>query len=143
MALCGNDCCGECSRLAECGGCEKVDGHPFGGNCIAAQCVKKGGKDAMDKLKSSLIQEINALEISELVVDDLYLLNGAYVNLEYKLSNNTAVRFLNDNDVYWGNQIERAGLERCLGVVADEEFIIVCEYGCNGADPKLLLYKHR
>ena len=90
-----------------------------------------------------MIEEINALEIDELRVDDLNLLTGAYVNLEYPLSNGNTVRFLNDKDVYLGNQIERANSERCYGVVADETFILVCEYGCNGAEPEIVLYKRR
>ena len=71
------------------------------------------------------------------------LLTGAYVNLEYSLTNGTTVKFLNDKDVYLGNQIERTDSERCYGVVADETFILVCEYGRNGADPEIVLYKRR
>ena len=41
------------------------------------------------------------------------------------------------------NQIERTNSERCYGVVANEDFILVCEYGCNGADPEIVMYKHR
>ena len=26
-----------------CNGCVKTDGHPFGGKCIAAECIKRGG----------------------------------------------------------------------------------------------------
>ena len=32
---CGIDCCKDCDKLSECGGCEKCQGHPFGGNCVA------------------------------------------------------------------------------------------------------------
>ena len=78
-----------------------------------------------------------------MIVNDLNLLTGAYVNLAYPLANGTAVRFLNDKDIYLGNQIERQDCERCYGVVADETFILVCEYGCNGADPQIVLYKRR
>ena len=43
-SICGMDCCKECSRKEECGGCQKVKGHPFGkGTCIAAECIKRGG----------------------------------------------------------------------------------------------------
>ena len=35
MTYCGMDCCKDCSKAAQCGGCEKCNGHPFGGNCIA------------------------------------------------------------------------------------------------------------
>ena len=32
---CGINCCKDCDKLSECGGCEKCHGHPFGGNCVA------------------------------------------------------------------------------------------------------------
>ena len=88
-----------------------------------------------------LISEINALEIGGLKVNDLFLLSAAFVNLEYPLSNGTSVKFLNDKDVYLGNQIEKNDSERCYGVVANEDFILVSDYGCNGAEPKIVLYK--
>lgn len=116
---------------------EKCSGHPFGGSCIAER------NKNFDELKKNLINEINALCINGLEIKDLFLLNGAYVNLVYPLYNRTTVRFLNDNDVYLGNQIERVNSERCYGVVANEYFILVSEYGCNGAAPKIILYKCR
>ena len=45
--------------------------------------------------------------------------------------------------MYWGCQVERPGCERCCGLVADDGFVLVCEYGCGGRDPELLLYKKR
>lgn len=137
MTLCGIDCCKDCSRLAECGGCEKCGGHPFGGSCVAAR-----NKDFI-ALKLGLVKEINALGIEGLKVSDLNLLNGGFVNLEYPLTNGTTVKFLNDSDIYFGNQIEKEGSERCYGVVANEKFILVSEYGCNGSEPELVLYKRR
>ena len=134
---CGVDCCSECSRLQECGGCEKCQGRPFGGSCVAQR-----NSDFL-ALKNQLIEEINALEIAGLSVSDLYLLNGAFVNLEYPLKNGSSVKFLKDEDVYFGNQIEKEGCERCYGIVADETFILVCEYGLNSADPEIVLYKRR
>ena len=89
------------------------------------------------------VQEINALAIGGLIVNDLNLLTGAYVNLGYPRYNGTTVKFLNDKDIYLGNQIERQDSERCYGVMADEKFILVCEYGCNGVNPEIVLYKRR
>lgn len=40
-AICGADCCGVCDRKEECGGCTTVQGHPFGGTYVAAECIKK------------------------------------------------------------------------------------------------------
>lgn len=137
MTFCGSHCCEKCSSFSMCGGCEKCAGHPFDGSCIAER------NRNYPELKQQLIEEINALGIDGLIVDDLNLLTGAYVNLKYPLSNGTAVSFLNDKDIYLGNQIERLVSERCYGVVADERFILVCEYGCNAADPEIVLYKRR
>lgn len=143
ISICGSDCCTKCCRQSECGGCVQTGGKPFGGDCVAARCIKTGGKAAFEKLKNQLIFEINALGIEGLKVDDLNLLNGFYVDLEYPLANGTTVRFLKDSDVYLGNQIERPDSERCFGVVADESMIVICEYGCMGKDPALLRYIKR
>ncbi len=137
MTYCGTDCCKDCNRLLECGGCEQCQGHPFGGSCVAER-----NKD-FPALKRRLIDEINALGIEGLAVSDLNLLNGSYVNLSYPLANGSAVQFLKDNDIYFGNQVERADSDRCYGIVADEDFILICEYGCNGSDPEIVLYKRR
>ncbi len=76
-----------------------------------------------------------------LQVNDLELLNGFFVNLEYTLPNGQLVKFLKDNNVYLGNQIEIPKSDRCYGLVADELYLLVCEYGCEGADPEIVLYK--
>ena len=70
-------------------------------------------------------------------------LNGFYVNLEYPLPNGQSVKLLEDNKVYLGNQIEIQGSGRCYGIVADEKYLLVCEYGCGGADPQIVVYKRR
>ena len=137
MTYCGSNCCENCSSFSKCGGCENCAGHPFGGSCIAER-----NRD-FSELKQQLMEEINALGIRGLTVNDLNLLTGAYVNLAYPLSNGTTVKFLNDKDVYLGNQIEKQDSERCYGVVADERFLLVCEYGCNGSNPEMVLYKRR
>ena len=143
QSLCGTDCCSKCSRQVECGGCQNVKGHPFNGNCIAAECIEHDGQTGFLHFKERLISEINALGIKGLVVKDLNLLNGFFVNLEYPLANGQTVKLLKDNNVYLGNQIEVSGKERCYGVVADKGYILVCEYGCNGEDPEIILYKKR
>ena len=143
LSICGSDCCSECDRKADCGGCVKTDGHPFGGKCIAAECIKRGGLEEFKKMKETLIEEFNGLGIRNLQVKDLNLLNGFYVNLEYVLTNGQSVKLLEDYRVYLGNQIEISGSDRCYGVVADEDYLLVCEYGCNGAEPKIIMYKKR
>ena len=137
MTYCGDNCCEGCDRLSACGGCEQCHGHPFGGSCVAER-----NRD-FPLLKRQLIDEINAFSIEGLAVADLNLLTGSYVNLPYPLPGGPAVRFLKDNDIYLGNQVERSGSERCYSVVANEDFILVCEYGCNGSDPEIVLFKRR
>ena len=124
-------------RLLECGGCEQCQGHPFGGSCVAER-----NKD-FPSLKHRLIDEINAFGIEGLAVADLNLLTGFYVNLSYPLANGSTVQFLKDNDIYLGNQVEQADSDRCYGIVANEDFILICEYGCNGSDPEIVLCKRR
>lgn len=143
ISLCGLDCCGSCDRREACGGCVATQGNPFGGTCLAAECVKKGGQEEFLALKATLVKEINSLGLKGLQIEDLNLLNGFYVNLEYPLPNGETVKFLNDHNVYLGNQIEIPGSDRCYGVIADLEYLLVCTYGCNGADPEIILYKKR
>lgn len=141
--ICGMDCCRGCGRKSECGGCEKTCGHPFGGDCVAAEVIRAGGPDALAALKSALIDEINALGIEGLAVRELHLMNGMYLNLEYRLANGSAVKLLRDDMVYLANQIEREGSERCYGIAADERYILICEYGCGGNAPEIVVYKRR
>lgn len=143
LSICGVECCAECSRRDDCGGCVKTDGHPFGGTCIAAECIKQGGLEAFKKMKEVLIAEFNTLGIQSLQVDNLNLLNGFCINLEYRLANGKSVKLLEDNRVYLGNQIEVPGSDRCYGIVADDTYLLVCEYGCNGTEPQIVVYKRR
>ena len=142
-SICGMDCCSKCNAKEKCGGCVETGGQPFGGKCIAAECIEAGGHDAFLNLKNRLIEEFNGLGIQDLHINDLNLLIGSYVNLEYPLANGQTVKLLEDNKVYLGNQIERPDNDRCYGIVADEEYLLVCEYGCSGSEPEIVLYKRR
>ena len=42
-SICGVDCCSECGRKEECGGCRKTDGHPFRGNLY--RCREYPGRE--------------------------------------------------------------------------------------------------
>ena len=69
---------------------------------------------------------------------------GSYVNLTYRLPGGQYAQFLNDGTTYLGTQLESEfGGERCFGVLANMDFILVCTYGPDGADPELLVYKKR
>lgn len=98
-----------------------------------------------EAFKQELIDEINALHIEGMPkVNKLNALVGAYVNLEFQLPSGMKARFLDDRMTYLGNQLETALDDgRCFGVLANMDFILICTYGTEGADPELVLYKKR
>lgn len=102
-------------------------------------------KGQFDEFKRKLMQEINDLHIEGLPkVEKLNALVGKYVNLEYRLPNGTKVKFLDDEKTYLGNQLESEfGGDRCFGVIANMDFILVATYGAGGKNPELVVYKKR
>ncbi|MBR0127712.1 MAG: helix-turn-helix domain-containing protein [Firmicutes bacterium] len=98
-----------------------------------------------EEFKQKLIGEINDLHIDGMPkIEKLNALVGKYVNLEYRLPNGTKVKFLNDQTTYLGNQLESEfGGDRCFGVLANMDFILICTYEEGGANPELVLYKKR
>jgi hypothetical protein len=53
-------------------------------------------------------------------------------------------KFLDDRTTYLGNQLpSELAPGRCFGVLANMDFILICSYGAEGADPELVLYKKR
>lgn len=104
-----------------------------------------GGEETFNEFKKQLCEEFNALRIEGLPrVEDLNVLSGSFINLEYRLPNGASIKFLDDNATYLGNQLPcEFGGERCFGIAANMEFLLVCTYGEAGADPELVLYKKR
>ncbi len=98
-----------------------------------------------EAFKKQLIDEINALNIEGMPkVDRLNALVGSYVNLEYRLPSGKTVKFLNDNVTYLGNELESEfGGDRCFGVLANMDFILICTYQEGGTNPELVMYKKR
>ena len=97
---------------------------------------------ANSPLKQQLIEEINALGIKDMPkIDNLFVLQGSFVNMPYPVNGNQ-VKLLDDNASYWGTQIEK-GDGRCFGIACDEHYILVSEYGKDGADAKLVMLKSR
>ena len=98
-----------------------------------------------EAFKQKLIEEINGLHIEGMPrVEKLNALVGQSVNLTYRLPNGDQVKFLDDQTTYLGNQLESEfGGERCFGVMANMEFILVCTYEKEGTNPELVLYKKR
>ncbi len=104
-----------------------------------------GGDGNFEQFKKQLIEEINALNIEGMPkLTKLNALVGSYVNLEYRLPNGKMMKFLDDNTTYLGNQLEcEFGGERCFGVIANLDFIMVASYEANGENPELVIYKKR
>ena len=77
-------------------------------------------------------------------IDNLFVLQGSFVNMEYSINGNS-IKLLDDNASYWGNQVEKLGCEghRCFGIACDENHILVSEYGKDGADAQLVVFKRR
>lgn len=95
-----------------------------------------------DVLIARLIREFNSLGIEDMhEVTALYKLKGDYINLETRLPNGETARLLDDDKMYYGNQLCRPGKDRCYGIAADEHQLLVFEYGENGADSELVVWK--
>ena len=105
--------------------------------------LSDGGQ--FEAFKKQLMEEINSLHIEGLPkVERLNALVGSYVNLAYPLPSGMDVKFLKDGATYLGNQLEsELGGGRCFGVLANMDFILVCTYEAEGANPELVLYKKR
>lgn len=103
------------------------------------------GDGQFEALKQTLINEINDLQIDGMPkVEKLNALVGSFVNLPYRLPSGAQVKFLDDQTTYLGTQLEPLfGGDRCFGVLANMDFILICTYEAEGANPELLLYKKR
>ncbi len=104
-----------------------------------------GGDTKFEEFKKQLIRELNELHVEGMPeVRTLSFLMGGYINLEYTLPNGQKVKFLDDNSTYLGNQLEcEFGGERCFGIAANMDFLLVCTYEVNGENPELVIYKKR
>ena len=104
-----------------------------------------GGEEHFNAFKKQLIAEFNDLHIEGMPeVKELSALIGGYVNPEYTLPNGTTVKFLDDHATYLGYQLEcEFGGDRCFGLIANMEFLLVCTYEENGKNPELVIYKKR
>ena len=104
-----------------------------------------GGEEGFEQFKQQLMDEFNALNIEGMPrVESLNVLSGSYINLEYPLPGGQKVKFLNDNATYLGNQLHNLfGGSRCFGIAASMQFLLVCTYEANGANPELVIFKSR
>ena len=148
-SICGANCngCGY-GENNNCKGCKATNGCPFGKQCFVAKYILTGGKENYELFKKELIDEINNLNISGMPrIKDLNPLNGSFVNLSYPMPNGEYVKILDDNEIYLGNQVKSefndGEIIRCFGILANMNFILISEYGPNGDNPELIIYKKR
>ena len=148
-SICKADCenCGY-GKNNGCKGCQSTGGCPFGKQCFIASYILKGSKENYEIFVKKLIDEINAMDIAGMPkINELFPINGAFINLEYTLMNNHKVKFLNDDEIYLSNQVECCFDDessiRCIGIAANMNAILISEYGPNGIDPEIIVYKKR
>lgn len=93
-------------------------------------------------MENNLLNEIKQLGIKEFEkINSLNLLDGSYLNLEVELPNGVKAKLLDDNKKYYANQIDIENSDKCYGVAADENFLVVYKYGYNGANAELVQMK--
>ncbi len=98
---------------------------------------------ASHPMKKIYIEEVNALGIKDLHIENLFVLQGSFINQEYKLNGNSLF-LLDNNATYWGTQVEKPNAEgRCYGIACDEKYILVSEYGKDGSNPEIVVLKKR
>lgn len=147
-SICGVDC-GICEffKSKKCEGCLATNGCPFKKECFIGKYIKIGGKENFEMFKNKLIDEFNSLNVDGLKVDNLYPLNGSFVNLEYILPNGKKVKFLSDDEVYLGNEIKcefnDGEINKYFGVVCNSTFLLVSEYNEDKTNPEIIIYKSR
>ncbi len=93
-------------------------------------------------MKEQLIKEFNKLGIADMVeVKEMHEGKGNFVNLNFTLPGGQAVKFWDDDKTYYINQLEKKDSTRCYGLVADEKYLLVCEYGDGGSDAEIVVFK--
>lgn len=91
-----------------------------------------------------MINEINDLNLDFIAqIEELYPLNGRFVNLEYEFKNGEKIKLLNDSNVYLGTQISKKDNSGYYGVISDNDYILVSEYDNNYQNAKIIVYKRR
>lgn len=138
--ICGIDCKG-CSVSEECPGCAETDGRPFGAECMVARYCRKG-EGALCGLKEGVLAALRGLAIADMEeVTELHALRGSFINIAYTLPSGQAVKLWDDNKIYLGNQLHKKGSDRCYGIAADDRYLMVAEYGENGSDAEIVVFK--
>ena len=147
--ICGLDC-SACQMNDVCSGCIATEGNPSGGGCVRAECCHSSALASCEECaqqcwyKSKIIDDIKALGIDDMEpVTELYSLSGSFVNLGYPLPCGQTVKFLDDRRIYLGTQVHKINTDRCYGIAADSDWILVSEYGENGSDAQPVVFSRR
>ena len=147
LTLCGANC-NECEllKIKKCIGCKNSNKCTFGKKCWIAKYIEIGGKDNFNLFKKNIIDEFNSLNIAGMPkIKELYPLQGSLINLEYLLPNNNKQKILCDNEIYIGNQVECEfndnEFKKYFGLLANMNFLLVCEYEENYSNPEIIIYK--
>ncbi|MGN1160637.1 MAG: hypothetical protein ACI4SX_00165 [Candidatus Fimenecus sp.] len=91
--------------------------------------------------EQKILSRLHTLGIPELQkIQSLNKLNGDYINLLCELPNGQNGKILDDNRIYFANQIDKTSDDRCYGVASDGKQLAVYEYGCDGKDAKLVVW---
>ena len=107
-SICGVNC-EECElfKNRKCKSCVETKSCLFGKKCWIAKYIEIGGKNNFEYIKKELINDFNSLNIDGMpTIEELYPLYGESINIEYLLPNGEHTKFLNDNEIYLGNQVE-------------------------------------
>ena len=148
-SICGANC-NDCELLKrnKCRGCRNTNGCPFGKKCWIANYIEIGGKESFQELKTKLIEELNSLNIDGMPkINELYPLNGYYINMDYQLPNGKTEKILQDEETYLGNQLECEfndnKTKKYFGIATNMNFILVSEYNEDKTDKEIIIYRKR
>ena len=125
QSICGVDC-SACPLSSGCRGCAESGGRPFGRECAVAGACKRGAGE-LERLKGRIIAAANAL--------------GSYINLEYELPGGARAKFWDDDAIYLGTFLPKAGTGRFYGLASDGEYLLAAESGPRGEDAELIVFK--
>lgn len=89
-----------------------------------------------------LIDEFNKLGIEGMPkLTKLYGHKGEFVNNVSKLPNGKSAKILDDSKMYYIAELPKLNSQRCYGLVTDKKQLVVFEYGENGKDSEVIIWK--
>jgi len=93
------------------------------------------------KTEERVLARLSKMGIPELEnIQKLNELSGDFINLECTFPNGTKGKILDNQKMYLAAQTEIPGSDRCYGIAADEQQVVVYQYGCGGSHAVLVLW---